>query len=148
MGNVEDLLRATADRAARYVRDLGDRPVYPAFDPDSVYRRLGGPVPDHSEDPAVTVEALSDAVEPNLVSVAGGRYFGFVTGGALPATVAAQWLAAAWDQNAFSHVSSPAAAVFEETALRWIRESLALPPLLGQGAMDSGGSPAPLVSRT
>ena len=114
MGNVEDLLRATADRAARYVRDLGDRPVYPAFDPDSVYRRLGGPVPDHSEDPAVTVEALSDAVEPNLVSVAGGRYFGFVTGGAVPASLAADWLTSAWDQNAFSFVSSPVAAIVED----------------------------------
>lgn len=127
MGNVEDLLRATADRAARYVRDLGDRPVYPAFDPDSVYRRLGGPVPDHSEDPAVTVEALSDAVEPNLVSVAGGRYFGFVTGGAVPASLAADWLTSAWDQNAFSFVSSPVAAIVEDIAAEWIKELLRLP---------------------
>jgi glutamate/tyrosine decarboxylase-like PLP-dependent enzyme len=125
--DVEDLLRATADRAARYLRDLGDRPVYPAFDPDAVYRRLGGPVPDHSEDPAVAVEALADAVEPNLVSVAGGRYFGFVTGGAVPASLAADWLTSVWDQNAFSFVSSPVAAVVEDIAAEWIKELLRLP---------------------
>lgn len=127
MYDVEDLLRATADRAARYLRDLGDRPVYPAFDPDAVYRRLGGPVPDHSEDPAVAVEALADAVEPNLVSVAGGRYFGFVTGGAVPASLAADWLTSVWDQNAFSFVSSPVAAVVEDIAAEWIKELLRLP---------------------
>lgn len=127
MYDVEDLLRATADRAARYLRDLGDRPVYPAFDPDAVYRRLGGPVPDHTEDPAVAVEALADAVEPNLVSVAGGRYFGFVTGGAVPASLAADWLTSVWDQNAFSFVSSPVAAVVEDIAAEWIKELLRLP---------------------
>jgi glutamate/tyrosine decarboxylase-like PLP-dependent enzyme len=61
------------------------------------------------------------------VAGAGGRYFGFVTGGALPASVAADWLAAAWDQNSFSYVSSPAAAVVEEVAGRWVKELLGLP---------------------
>jgi glutamate/tyrosine decarboxylase-like PLP-dependent enzyme len=123
----ENLLCATAGQATDYLRDLGERPVYPAFDPDAVYRRLGGPVSDHSEEAAATVEAWADAVEPNLVSVAGGRYFGFVTGGAVPASLAADWLTSVWDQNAFSFASSPVAAVVEDIAAEWIKELLRLP---------------------
>ena len=61
------------------------------------------------------------------VASAGPRYFGFVTGGALPATLAASWLGAAWDQNAFSEVSSPVGAAIEQVAMRWVLEVLDLP---------------------
>ena len=67
-------------------------------------------------DPATVIDALARAAEPGLVTTTGPRYFGFVTGGALPATVAAEWLAAAWDQNAGLYVMSPAGAVVEEVA--------------------------------
>ncbi len=72
---------------------------------------------------------------------AGGRYFGFVTGGALPAALAANWLAGAWDQNAFSCMSSPAVALIEEAALRWLGEALAL-PAAAAGALVTGATMA------
>ena len=72
---------------------------------------------------------------------AGGRYFGFVTGGALPVTVATNWLAAAWDQNAFGHLSSPAVALFEQAALRWLKECLEL-PAEAEGTFTTGATMA------
>ena len=61
------------------------------------------------------------------MSTTGPRYFGFVTGGALPATVAAEWLAAAWDQNPGLFVMSPAGSVVEEIAGAWLIDLLGLP---------------------
>jgi glutamate/tyrosine decarboxylase-like PLP-dependent enzyme len=75
------------------------------------------------------------------VANAGGRYFGFVTGGALPAALAANFLAAAWDQNAFGFVSSPAAAKFEDAALGWVKQALGL-PLDAGGALVTGATMA------
>jgi glutamate/tyrosine decarboxylase-like PLP-dependent enzyme len=61
------------------------------------------------------------------MAMAGPRFFGFVIGGSLPATVAASWLATAWDQNAALYKATPATAVIEDVALRWLLEVLDLP---------------------
>jgi glutamate/tyrosine decarboxylase-like PLP-dependent enzyme len=61
------------------------------------------------------------------VATAGPRYFGFVTGGSLPATLASSVLAAAWDQNAFNSTSSPAAVAIEAIAESWLIDLLGLP---------------------
>jgi len=73
------------------------------------------------------IDELVAGVDPGLVASAGPRYFGFVTGQALPVARAADWLAATWDQNAFAYVSSPAAAVVEEVAEAWLLDVLGLP---------------------
>ena len=88
---------------------------------------MGGPLPDGPSDPVEVVEALAAAADPGLVATAGPRFFGFVIGGSLPAALGAEWLTAAWDQNACFYVSSPAAAVAEEVAAAWLVELLELP---------------------
>jgi len=87
---------------------------------------LGGPLPSTPIDPTDVIDALARAADPGLVTTTGPRYFGFVTGGALPATVAAEWLAAVWDQPASLYVLSPAAAVVEEVAGAWLIDLLGL----------------------
>src|SRR5258708_23593964 len=67
------------------------------------------------------------------MAIAGPRFFGFVTGGALPATLAANWLASAWDQNSAVAVATPLTAKLEDVALRWLRDVLGLPPETGVG---------------
>jgi glutamate/tyrosine decarboxylase-like PLP-dependent enzyme len=124
---MKDLLADVATRASRYLSDLPDRPVAPP--PDSVARlsALGGPLPDGPTDPSQILALLDDVGSPATVATAGGRYFGFVIGGTLPAALAANWLAGAWDQNAALRVMSPVAAETEEIVLRWMIDLIGLP---------------------
>ena len=89
--------------------------------------RLGGPLPEAPSDPRDVIVRLAEAVEPGLVGSPGGRYFGFVIGGAGPATIAADWLTSVWDQNAGLYACGPSAAVVEEVAGAWTAELLGLP---------------------
>ena len=73
------------------------------------------------------IDELVQDVEGGLLGSAGGRFFGWVVGGAVPAAVAADWLSAAWDQNGAIYATSPAAAVVEEVCGEWLKELLGIP---------------------
>jgi glutamate/tyrosine decarboxylase-like PLP-dependent enzyme len=89
--------------------------------------RLGGPLPAGETDPLTVLASLQCDADPGIVAAPGPRYFGFVTGGALPVSVAADWLTSAWDQNAALYVMSPAVAVMEDIVAAWLLELLGLP---------------------
>jgi glutamate/tyrosine decarboxylase-like PLP-dependent enzyme len=126
-------LDVAASRAAAYLAGVANRRVAPDEEAVAGLRELDVPFPDDPLPPADVVALLDRVGSPATVTAAGGRYFGFVNGGALPASVAAGWLAAAWNQNASLRVMSPAGAALEDTALRWVREILGLPADAGGG---------------
>ena len=130
---MEELLSDASKRAIRYIESLGERRVFP---PPEARQRLGElefDFPDGPTSPEQVLAILDEIGSPATVASAGGRYFGFVTGGSLPATLAAGWLASAWDQNMYVSVMSPIGAKLEETALRWLVDALGLPPGTGGG---------------
>ncbi|HUF35524.1 MAG TPA: hypothetical protein VMN37_06215, partial [Gemmatimonadales bacterium] len=102
-----DLLHDAAERGATYLAGLSGRPVAPTPAMLAGLPRLDHPLPDGPTDPAEVLRLLDEVGSPATVASAGPRYFGFVTGGALPAALAATWLAGAWDQNAGLLVMSP-----------------------------------------
>src|SRR5436190_23955478 len=120
-------LRRAAELAEEHLAGLAERRVGAALSYEDAVAALDEPLPEHGDDPVAVIEKLSAAVGPATVASPGPRYFGFVTGGALPAALAADWLVSAWDQNSFSRVSSPAAAAVEAVTERWILEALGLP---------------------
>src|SRR5215470_16940940 len=130
---MRELLSDAGARGARYLARIRDRSVVPA--PGDLERldALGGPLPLDSMDPAAVLALLDDVGSPATTASTGGRYFGFVVGGTLPAALAANWLAGAWDQNASSRVMSPIAARLEEIVLGWVLELVALPAGSGGG---------------
>jgi glutamate/tyrosine decarboxylase-like PLP-dependent enzyme len=115
------------DQALAYLEDLPDRPVAGRARLAELRAALGGPLPKRPLDPREVVAELARAAEPGVVASGGGRYFGFVVGGATPAALAADWLTSAWDQNAGLYVLGPAASVVEEVAGAWLAELLGLP---------------------
>ncbi len=123
-----DLLADASQRALRYLAGLDRRSV--AATPASVAAldRLDFALPESGRPAPEVLALLDEAASPATVASGGPRYFGFVTGGALPAAQAAAWLAAAWDQNAALTVMSPAAARLDAVALRWVAGLLGLPP--------------------
>jgi glutamate/tyrosine decarboxylase-like PLP-dependent enzyme len=130
---MEALLKSTAERAIRYLDSLNERNVAPTPDAVAALQRLDEPLPDNATDPAEVVAMLDEIGSPATAASASGRYFGFVIGGALPATVAANWLASTWDQNAARVVMSPIAAKLEDVAMRWLFDILGLPSDCGAG---------------
>lgn len=124
---MSDLLKMATERASRYLDDLDARSVVAS--PEALQRMaaLDLPLPDAPTAPIEVIRLLDDVGAGATVATAGGRYFGFVTGGVLPTSLAANWLAGAWDQNAASAVMSPVGFAIEEIAQRWLVDVLGLP---------------------
>src|SRR3989441_5427114 len=121
------LLDAAAAYATRYLAGLATRPVAPTDEALERLATLDRPLPQSPADPRAVLEELDRVGSPATVASAGGRYFGFVIGGSLPVTLAANWLAGAWDQDAGLGVAAPGAARIEAIALRWLLDALGLP---------------------
>ena len=127
MNDMRDLLTRTCRRALRFLESLPERDVGASRNAAELAHALGGALPRSGLPAEVILARLDETGSQGVVASPGPRYYGFVTGGALPAALAASWLAAAWDQNAFSEVSSPLGAAIERVAMRWALEVLDLP---------------------
>jgi glutamate/tyrosine decarboxylase-like PLP-dependent enzyme len=123
---LRSLLNDATAHAAGFLEKLPERRVAPAATAEELRKELGGPLPESPRDPRRVVAELARAVEPGLMATAGGRFFGFVIGGSLPAALAADWLTSAWDQNAGLYVAAPAASVVEEVCGAWLAELFGL----------------------
>lgn len=115
------LLTRTSQLANDFLDGVASRPVARRVDFEKLLSDvIGNGVPDEGDDPMQIIEQLSRLADRAAVATAGPRYFGFVVGGSLPVALAADWLAAAWDQNAAFYAHSPLAAAAEQTAGDWL----------------------------
>ena len=133
------LLSSAAARAGAYLDSLDERPVRP--EPHANLDRLGGPLPEGVTDPHEVLALLDEVGTPATMAMAGPRFFGFVIGGSLPVTLAANWLATAWDQNTGLYQPTPATSHTEIVALGWLLDLLRLPPE-SAGAFVTGATVA------
>jgi len=93
----EEPLRRASELARSWLASLPERPVGVPVEPDELRARLGATLDVEGDDPARVIDELAGALEPGLVATGGPRYFGFVTGGTLPAALAADWLVSAFN---------------------------------------------------
>src|SRR5215212_2924693 len=122
--SISNLLAEAHAYAASYLETVADRHVGVTCDRRELLGRLGGALPEGPSDPHTVLANLVRDGDAGIVASAGPRYFGFVIGGALPVTVAADWLASAWDQNGSMYVMSPTLAVMEDIVSGWILDTL------------------------
>src|SRR3989440_572960 len=138
---VRHLLDEAARRARRYLAALDARAVAPSPQALAALARFDGPLPEQTSSPMEVLAELDEFGSPATMASAGGRFFGFVIGGSLPVTVAASWLAGAWDQNGGVGVTSPINARLEGGALGWGKGVFPLPPGSGGGFVAPGTAP-------
>ncbi|HEY2104292.1 MAG TPA: aminotransferase class V-fold PLP-dependent enzyme, partial [Candidatus Binataceae bacterium] len=131
--HMDQLLVSAATRAARYLHDIQTRRAAPSSSAVAALSKLHEPMPASPTDPEVVLALLDEVGSPATTAMAGPRFFGFVMGGVVPAALAANWLAAAWDQNPGLNIASPIAAELEEISLAWLLDILRLPPTCAGG---------------
>lgn len=124
---MDSTLRIALQAATEHLSSLDHRSVAATVTAAELRARLGGDVPQTGTDPDQVIRDLVRAVDGGILGSAGGRFFGWVVGGALPVAVAADWLTSAWDNNAALYACGPAAAVVEEIAGGWLKQILGLP---------------------
>ncbi len=125
--DLRPLLADTLARSLRYLESLPTRPVAPRAAAIAGLASLDVPLQDDPIDPQRVLQELDDCVTPATMAMPGPRFFGFVIGGSLPAALAANWLATAWDQNTGLYNATPGTAHIEQVALRWLLDVLRLP---------------------
>ena len=130
---MRDLLRSTAEHAADYLEAQAERPIRPDATADDILRELDVPLADAPVAPLDVIEAIVRDADQGLMRFGSPRFFGWVVGGTLPAALAADWMAAAWDQNAGGATIAPAVAAMEQVAGRWCVDVLGLPPATSFG---------------
>ena len=131
-------LEAALAHTRTWLASLADRPVPPQQDADAMADTLGGPLPDGPTEPAAVIDLLARCVEPGLMAMPSGRFFGWVIGGTLPAAMAADWLTSAWDQNSGMRFATPGTVAVEEAAAGWLLDLLGLPAGADVGFVTGG----------
>lgn len=127
MPSIRPLLERTQAHAAEFLDGLDARSVAATVDAPVLRRRLGLPLGDAGVPAEQVIDDLVTATKGGHLGSAGGRFFAWVIGSALPSALAADWLTSTWDNNAALHACGPASAVVEEVAGTWIKEILDLP---------------------
>jgi glutamate/tyrosine decarboxylase-like PLP-dependent enzyme len=133
---------APLERAVAHAREwlagVPDRSIPPVGDVDSVAAALGGPLLDGPADPGEVIDDLAGVVDPALMAMGSGRFFGWVIGGVLPAALASDWLVSAWDQNAALRYATPGVVGVEQAAAAWLLDLLGLPASAQVGFVTGG----------
>lgn len=121
------VLSLAQQHAFSFLNNLDRAPVGATVDVETLRQQLNKPLTDSGLPPEQVITELVRDVGGGLLGSAGGRFFGWVIGGAVPAALAADWLTATWDQNGALYATSPAAAMVEEVSGSWLKDILRLP---------------------
>jgi len=121
------IMNQFAEKAENYLSGIHQHPVFPSVDSLKEMQKMNEPLQEDPVSPEEVLQILDEKGSPGTVKSTGGRYFGFVNGGSLPAAMMAKLLANVWDQNAGLYIMSPVAALLEEISSAWLLDIFGLP---------------------
>lgn len=127
MSAFHSTLELALGHALSHLDNLENAPVAATATLELLRARLVRPLQEGGMAPEQVIDELVAGAAGGITGSAGGRFFGWVIGGSLPAALAADWLTSAWDQNAATYACGPAAAVVEEACGMWLKDLLRLP---------------------
>ena len=120
-------LKRAAELAAEYIESFDHQKVSEEPDPKVLRDKLSKELTNDGLPPLQVINELAEDAKEGLLNSGGGRFFGWVIGGGIPVSIAADWLTSAWDQNAAAYACSPSAAIIEEVVAGWLKEIFGLP---------------------
>ena len=143
-GLTGDLDAAVADFADRFRAAL-DPPARATAELDSLTlrNRFDEPLPEQGLPVEAILAQLEERSRGGLAGSTGGRYFGYVTGAAIPAAAIVEAWTSAVDQNVGMWPLGPAAVELEQVTLAWLADLLGYPH--GSGYFGSGATMANTV---
>ena len=131
MKKLDPVFRSALDsaytHAISHLENLDQTSVAATVDAETLRARVARPLPFEGIPADEAIAELVRSVEGGLLGTAGGRFFGWVIGGVVPAALAADWLTSAWQQNGALYATSPASAIVEETVGEWLKDIFTLP---------------------
>mgnify|MGYP001026019002 FL=1 len=134
------LFEQAKNYAFDYSNSIAERHVFPSDEAISDLIQFNEDMPSQNGDSSDILEQLHRLGSPATTANTGGRYFGFVTGGILPVTLATKWLTDFWDQNTALQVMSPITSKLEEICERWLQQLLGLPASTVAGFVSGSSS--------
>lgn len=120
-------MQQAAEAAIAYRRHIATAATTPVASYADIFAAFDGPVPESGGEPQAILAELIERATPGIRAQTSPRFFGWVIGNSHPTGVAADWLAAAWGQNAANVSASPAASAVEAVAVAWLLDLLGLP---------------------
>ena len=109
----KEIFKQAKTYAFDYLDKIEEKDVYPSDKNLELLQILHEELKTESSNPKDILELLHKVGSHGTVTHTGGRYFGFIIGGAIPISLATKWLADIWDQCGGLYVSSPLNAELE-----------------------------------
>jgi aromatic-L-amino-acid/L-tryptophan decarboxylase len=131
------------DNIAEFLDSIRARPVTPAESPEDVRAALAASrgLPEEGKDPAPLLRDTTGLLFQHSLFNNHPRFYGYISSGAAPIGILADFLAAAVNANVGAWKLSPAATEIEAQVIRWLASFIGYPIDCG-GLLLSGGNMA------
>ncbi len=123
----KELFNQARSYAFEYIDGIETMDVFPSENSLEGLINFDEPLQEESVMAKSIIDQLHFFGSPATIGQTGGRYFGFVNGGALPVSLGVKWLSDVWDQCGGLYLTSPINAKLETICENWLKDVFNLP---------------------